>query len=407
VERKGREGPRSIVTFPMLNVLFVNSGILGHGVVAGLLEDAAARLPDMTATHVNLSHGLTVRDRVVRRLLCARLAPAAGWAANVDLARWRRQMHAGLLAARRIAAAEQRQRFDLLHFHTQATAYASLRRMNRVPAIVSIDATERQASDEMTSGLARATYGANVRHDGLVFRAASAVTATSQWAARDLAATYPDCAAKVRVMPYPARLDGFDPAWLTGRADRAACAPGEPVRFLFMGGDFPRKGGPLLIRAWRDAGFGGHAVLDLVTDWPLDAQSLPDGIRVVRDVKPYTARWFDLWRRADAFVMPTRREAFGMVFQEAAIAGVPAIGTAINAIPELIDDGVTGLLVRPEHGRDLIGAMRACVESADLRLRLVAAARQRMLTMASPDRYAAMLRDLIEDLVHTHGRQPV
>src|SRR5437016_1873604 len=116
----------------MLNVLFVNSGILGHGVVAELLEDAAARLPDITATH-----------------------------------------------------------------------------------------------------------GANVRHDGLVFRAASAVTATSQWAARDLAATYPDCAAKVRVMPYPARLDGFDPAWLTGRADRA---PDEPVRFLFMGGDFPRKG---------------------------------------------------------------------------------------------------------------------------------------------------------------------
>jgi starch synthase len=391
----------------MLNVLFVNSGILGHGVVAELVEDAAARLPDVSATHLNLSRDLTVRERVVRRVLCARLAPEAGWAANVDLARWRRQMNAGLLAARRIAAAEQRQRFDLLHFHTQATAYASLRRMNRVPAIVSIDATERQASDEMTSGLARATYRANIRHDGLVFRAASAVTATSQWAARDLAATYPDCAAKVRVMPYPARIEGFDPTWLTARADRAACAPEEPVRFLFMGGDFPRKGGPLLIRAWRDAGFGGRAVLDLVTDWPLDAESLPDGIRVVRGVKPYTARWFDLWRCADAFVMPTSREAFGMVFQEAAVAGVPAIGTAINAIPEVIDDGVTGLLVRPEHGRDLIGAMRACVESADLRLRLGAAARHRMLALVSPDRYAATLHDLIEDLVHRHGPQPL
>ena len=207
-------------------------------------------------------------------------------------------------------------------------------------------------------------------------------------------------------MPWPVRTNGFDPAWLTARADRAARAPGEPVRFLFIGGDFPRKGGPLLIRAWRDAGFGRRAGLDLVTDWSLD-ESLPDGIRVVRDVKPYTARWFDLWRRADVFVMPTRREAFGMVFQEAAIAGVPAIGTAINAIPELIDDGVTGLLVRPDHGRDLIGAMRACVESADLRLRMGAAARHRMLAIASPDRYAATLHDLIEDLVHTHAPQPV
>src|SRR5207247_7703121 len=67
-----------------------------------------------------LSRDLTIRDRVVRRLLCARMAPAAGWAANVDLARWRQQMNAGLLAARRIEAAERSRPFDLVHFHTQA-----------------------------------------------------------------------------------------------------------------------------------------------------------------------------------------------------------------------------------------------------------------------------------------------
>ena len=48
---------------------------------------------------------------------------------------------------------------------------------------------------------------------------------------------------------------------------------------------------------------------------------------------------------ADIFVMPTRNEAFGLVFQEAAAAGVPAIGTRQNAVPEIIVDGETGLLV--------------------------------------------------------------
>src|SRR5439155_3405572 len=162
----------------------------------------------------NLSRDLTIGDRVVRRLLCARIAPAAGRAANVDLARWRQQLNAGLLGSRRIAAAERRRRFDLVHFHTQATAYASLRRMRGGPAIVSIDATERQASDEMTSPLARSTYGPNIRHDGLVFAAASAVAATSEWAARDLKATYPGCADKVHVLPYPVPSDGFDASWL-------------------------------------------------------------------------------------------------------------------------------------------------------------------------------------------------
>jgi starch synthase len=383
----------------LLSVLFVNSGILGHHAVAGLLRDVAGRMPGIAATHLNLSSGLTIRDRIVRRLLCTQIAPAAGWAGNIDLARWRQQMNAGLLAARRIAAEERSRRFDVVHFHTQSTAWASLRRMRNGPAIISIDATERQASDEMTSPLARATYRANISHDRLVFAAASAVTATSHWAARDLVATYPECAAKVHVMPYPVRADGFERSWATARAERARQLD-HPVRLLFIGGDFPRKGGPLLLDAWRAAGFGERAQLDLVTDWPIRAGSLPPGVRVLRGVESYTPRWLDLWRGADVFVMPTRREAFGMVFQEAAVAGVPAIGTRINAIPELVEDGTTGLLVRPDNCRDLVGALRTLVDSADLRLRMGAAARQRMLALASPDRYASALHQLIERLVN-------
>jgi len=383
-----------------MNVLFVNSGILGHHAVAELLQDAAARMPGVSATHINLSTGLTVRDRIVRRVLCTRFAPASGWAANIDLARWRQQLNTGLLAARRIAAAERQRRFDVLHFHTQATAFASLRTMKLRPAIVSIDATERQASTEMTSPLARATYGANVRHDAAIFRAAAAITSTSEWAARDLIDAYPDCAGKVHVLPYPVRTDGFDEAWLSERRIRAA-DPSEPVRFLFIGGDFPRKGGALLLDAWRSAAFGRRALLELATDWPLDVRLLPDGVQVIRGVRPYTERWLDLWHRADAFVMPTRREAFGMVFQEAAAAGLPAIGTSINAIPELIAEGETGVVVPPDDGRALIAAMRALCESSDLRFRMGAAARRRIVGIASPPQYAAALHRMMNGVVHT------
>jgi glycosyltransferase involved in cell wall biosynthesis len=382
-----------------MNVLFINSGILGHHAVAELLQDAAARMPGVAATHINLSSDLTICDRLVRRVLCTRLAPASGWAANVDLARWRQQMNAGLLAARRIAAASRQQRFDVLHFHTQATAFASLRLMQQRPAIVSIDATERQASAEMMSSLARATYGANVRRDASIFRAATAITATSDWAARDVIDAHPDCAAKVHVMPYPVRTDGFDEAWIAERQARAAHAT-DPVRFLFIGGDFPRKGGALLLAAWRNLAIGHSAELDLVTDWPLDPRSMPDGVRIVRGVRPYTPRWFDLWRRADVFVMPTRHEAFGMVFQEAAAAGLPAIGTSINAIPELIVDGETGVLVPADECRALTSAMRALVESADLRYRMGGAARRRILDIASLHRYAAALNRLMNNAVH-------
>ena len=385
-------------------VLFVNSGILGHRAVATLLKDTAALIPSVEASHVSLSDDLTIGDRIARRLLCARLAPASGPMANIDLARWRQEMNAALLAARRVTAAERQRPFDLLHFHTQATAYASLRRMKRTPAIVSIDATERQASLEMTSRLARWTYQPNVMFDGLVFRAARAIIATSRWAARDIVTLYPDCADKVRVMPYPVRVAQFDPEWLAARAARARNGHAAPVRLLFIGGDFPRKGGLSLLDAWRDAAFGDRVQLDVVTDWPVKTADLPPGVRIVGGVVPYTPEWRELWRRADAFVMPTRNEAFGMVFQEAAAAGVPAIATPINAIPELVEDGTTGLFVRPDDRADLVRAMAALVGSPDLRLRMGCAARDRMLAIASPETYARNLSALIEDVMENHAR---
>jgi glycosyltransferase involved in cell wall biosynthesis len=397
-------GSRSAV--PKTCVLFVNSGILGHRAVAELLKDSAARIGDVTALHLNLSENLTVRDRIVRRLLCARLAPHAGPVANIDLARWRQEMNAGLLAARRIGAAERSASVDVLHFHTQPTAYASLARMRRTPSIVSIDATERLASLEMTSALARATYRANIAHDGAVFRAARAITSTSHWAARDLADAYPDCAGKVRVMPYPVRASAFSGDWIEARAARAMSDRGGAVRVLFMGGDFPRKGGPELLEAWREAAFADRAQLDLVTDWPIESSALPPGVRVVSGIAPYTPAWFDLWQRADVFVMPTRHEAFGMVFQEAAAAAVPAIATAINAIPELVEDGSTGLLIKPGDRGDLVRAMRTLVQSPDLRVRMGAAARNRMLAMASPDTYAAQLNALIKHVQESHAQRP-
>jgi glycosyltransferase involved in cell wall biosynthesis len=388
-----------------MRMLFVNSGILGHRAVAGLLKDAATLIPAIDASHINLSDDLTVGDRIVRRLLCAHVAPRRGPLANVDLARWRQEMNAGWLAARRVAAAERHGAFDLVHFHTQATAYASLARMTRTPAIVSIDATARQASLETTSALSRATYRANIRHDGLVFRAARAIIATSRWAASDLAALYPDCARKVRVMPYPVPAGHFDAEWMTARAARATSGRAEPVRVIFMGGDFPRKGGPSLLDAWREAAFDGHALLEVVTDWPVDARALPEGVRLVRGVAPYSPAWCDVWRRADVFVMPSRSEAFGMVFQEAAAAGVPAIATAINAIPEIVEDGTTGLLVAPGDSCGLVRALTTLVRSPELRLRMGRAARERMLAMASRENYARALQALIEDIMESHVRQ--
>ncbi|HEX6367295.1 MAG TPA: glycosyltransferase family 4 protein [Longimicrobium sp.] len=377
----------------MTRALFVNSGILGHASVARLFRDVAERDPSIDATHLDLSAELTTAERVVRRVMCAGPAPGSSAAASLALPRFRHELHAGVLAARRIRALEREGRaFDVIHFHTQATAYASLGRMRRTRSIVSIDTTQRLASGQVPAGLARLDYAPNGVMDRRVFRAAAAITATSRWAADDLLRDQPELADRVHVMPYPVPLDGFDAGWAEQRAARSAQ---RPVRVLFVGGDWVRKGGPELLEAWRAGGFAERAALDVVSDSPLVSPLDAGGLSVHRGVRAYTPAWFEVWRHADVFAMPTRGEAFGMVFQEAAAAGLPAIGTRIAAIPEIVQHGATGLLVPPGDPRALVDALRRLVDDAPLRARLGAAARARIEQVASFDRYAARLGALL------------
>jgi glycosyltransferase involved in cell wall biosynthesis len=97
--------------------------------------------------------------------------------------------------------------------------------------------------------------------------------------------------------------------------------------------------------------------------------------------------------------MPTRHEAFGIVYQEAAASGIPAIGSDINAVPEIIQDGATGCLVRPGDRAGLVQALRAVLESADLRNRMGVAARARVSERASLPVYAARLNAIIDDVM--------
>jgi glycosyltransferase involved in cell wall biosynthesis len=376
-------------------VLFVNSGILGHRSVAALVKCSVDRLPGITAEHIDLSGPLSRSEQVLRRVWALPLSPSTGAFANLDLRRWRLEWHAGLLARRRIAAASLDRRVDVVHFHTQATAYASLAGMRVTPSIVSIDATQQLAREEMRSTLARLTYLPNVVHDALVFRRAATITATSEWAARSLVAHHPDCEAKVHVLPYPVR-SSIDPAWVDARFDRSRRPASALPRALFIGGDFPRKGGGDLLEAWRRGRLFDVASLDLVTDWPLEDRALPPGVRVVRGIAPHTSSWQALWREADFFVMPSRHEAFGMVYQEAAAAGLPVVATRVNAIPEIVTDRVTGLLVDRGDLDGLVAAVRALAADPERRRRMGAAALERARLVCSLDRYASRLASIIE-----------
>jgi glycosyltransferase involved in cell wall biosynthesis len=78
---------------------------------------------------------------------------------------------------------------------------------------------------------------------------------------------------------------------------------------------------------------------------------------------------YELYRRAYAFVYPSKFEGFGMPVLEALAAGIPLACSDIEPIKSLAGDGA--LLFRPEG--DIAGALRLVVEDEELRVRLTAA----------------------------------
>jgi glycosyltransferase involved in cell wall biosynthesis len=376
-------------------VAFVNGGILGLLSYATWVRRTFTDDRDIHAEHFVLSENLPLSERIVRRILCQRLWPDIPGSRNADLARFRQEWNAGLQARHRLLA-RGLEHFDVLHFHRQATAYASLDLMRRVPTIVSIDCTQTCMLQDTTSALERWSLGFNVRRDGEILERAAAIVSTSHWTERDVRQLYPGCRTPILVMPDPVTLDLFDPAWIDERKARANARP----QCLFMGGDFPRKGGLELLDAWRRGGFSERADLTLVTEWPLRTP-LPAGVRQVGGIRGQTPEWAAIWHAADLFVMPTRNDAFGLVYQEAAAAGLPAIGTRLNAVPEIIDER-TGILVTPGHMDELVSALDRLISSAALREQMGRVARRKIEEDADSEAHRQRLVALITQVSGRH-----
>jgi glycosyltransferase involved in cell wall biosynthesis len=85
-----------------------------------------------------------------------------------------------------------------------------------------------------------------------------------------------------------------------------------------------------------------------------------------------------LYRRSELMVSPSLYEGFGLPAAEAMACGVPLVATTAGAFPEVIDDGVTGLLVPPGDATALADAIARLMSDAALRRRMGEAGRARI-----------------------------
>lgn len=78
----------------------------------------------------------------------------------------------------------------------------------------------------------------------------------------------------------------------------------------------------------------------------------------------------ELMVNASIFVQPSREEALGLALQEAIYLGCPAIGSRVGGIPEVIEEGETGLLVPPDDSDALAAALIRLANDEALRMQM-------------------------------------
>jgi glycosyltransferase involved in cell wall biosynthesis len=107
----------------------------------------------------------------------------------------------------------------------------------------------------------------------------------------------------------------------------------------------------------------------------------------------------EVLRAFDVFVSPAVEEAFGINILEAMLMGLPVVATAVGGVSEVVEDGVTGLLVPAQDPSSLAGAVEHLLKDRALAEKMGLAGQRRARELFSPERYASTLEGVWESLL--------
>jgi glycosyltransferase involved in cell wall biosynthesis len=185
----------------------------------------------------------------------------------------------------------------------------------------------------------------------------------SRWAADSLIRTHGIDARRVHVVGYGRNVN------ITPPADRDWSAP----RFLFIGWDWHRKNGDTTVKAFLRLRLEvNDARLDVVGRHPpLEVEGVTGHGPIAVYESEGRAQIEALFAQATCLVVPSFLEPFGMVYVEAAAAGVPSIATSVGGTLDSVGPG--GILVDPSDSEAIYRAMRSMCEPEAARLLGIAA----------------------------------
>lgn len=197
-------------------------------------------------------------------------------------------------------------------------------------------------------------------------------------------------------------------------ASRAPAIPSRasgrrPPTILFVGLQFHRKGGDLLVESFRRLRERLPSARLLLAGVPLGTVEVP-GVTCLGELDKNTPSGAmalaNAYASADVFALPTRFEPFGIAYVEAMHFGLPCIGPDAWAVPEIIDDGKTGFTVPPEDADALTHRLWRVLSDPELARRMGQAGRTRARSLFTWPHVIARMDEVMTAVVRTRGRNP-
>jgi starch synthase len=302
---------------------------------------------------------------------------------------------------------------DVVHSHTWyanlAGHLASL--LYGVPHVVTMHSLEPLRpwkAEQLGGGYALSSWAERV-----AATSAAAVVAVSEGMRADILAAYPEISPeRTRVIYNGIDTAEYAPDVDTGVLSRHGIDPGRPY-VVFVGRITRQKGVPVLLRAAAMLDPAAQLVLcagaadtpelrDEVTSLVSGLQASRTGVFWIPQMLP-KRDIIQLLSHATVFACPSVYEPLGIVNLEAMACGTAVVASRVGGIPEVVSDGVTGLLVPPEDPAALGEALNALLRDPARALMMGEAGRARAVGEFSWDTVAAQTAALYTELAEKPG----
>jgi glycosyltransferase involved in cell wall biosynthesis len=294
------------------------------------------------------------------------------WFARVPPISLNHSLKFGLVARSRIQALEQSgKHFDAAFFNHILTTPFLKRFRKRVPSLDAMDVTPAQL---LRDGQA---YYENPRNNQIqpileikrkltqsVLRTATYFLPQSNYVRESLLHDYELPDERIKVITPGVDIGYWSRKALANNGRKKS----NTLNVLFVGGDFHRKGGDILVRIAAREDFC-YCHFNFVTK-NYKGDVLPN-ITVHSQIKTNSPELWNLYNDADVFVLPTRADfAPTNSICEAMAMGLPVISTGVGGIDENVIDGKTGFIIPIDDEDSLIQKLSLLKNNVDLRLQL-------------------------------------